>query len=264
VSLLGGIQPDPARKVSDNTIDDGLLQRLIPVVLARGQAGQDAPTGNAGRRYDALIGELHERPRTRAPLQFNDAALEIRQDLERKHLELMNYEAINRKLAAHLGKYDGLFARLCLLWHCIEQPAEDLIVTEHTARRVADFLHRFLLPHAMAFHAGILGLSDNHDRLTQVAGYILTKKLTRITNRDVQHGNNAMRGLERRDIESVFDQLEALGWLMRTPSPLWSKPPHWLVNPEVHRRFAERAAQETTERAKQQVLLQETFKGGNR
>jgi len=263
VSLLGGIQPDPVRKIADDTVDDGLLQRLIPVVLARGQAGKDAPAGSAGRRYDELIGQLHERKHPGKPLQFADAALAIRQGLERKHLELMNYEAVNRKLAAHIGKYDGIFARLCLLWHCIEQPSEDLIVTGHTARRVADFLQRFLLPHATAFYAGTLELSDDHDRLTQVAGYILARKLTRVTNRDVQHGNNAMRGLERHEIENVFDQLEALGWLTRTPGPLWSKPPHWLVNPEVHRRFAERAAREAAERAKQRAMLQEMFKGGS-
>ena len=263
VSLLGGIQPDPARKIADDTVDDGLLQRLIPVVLARGQAGKDAPAGSAGRRYDELIGQLHERTRPGAPLQFDDAALEIRQGLERKHLELMNYEAFNRKLAAHIGKYDGIFARLCLLWHCIEQPSEDLIVTEHTAPRVADFLQRFLLPHATAFYAGTLELSDDHDRLTKVAGYILARKLSRITNRDVQRGNNAMRGLERQEIEKIFDQLEALGWLIRTPGLLWSKPPHWQVNPEVHRRFAERAAREATERAKEREMLQEMFKGGS-
>jgi len=112
-----------------------------------------------------------------------------------------------------------------------------------------------------AFYAGTLELSDDHDRLTQVAGYILARKLTRVTNRDVQHGNNAMRGLKRHEIENVFDQLEALGWLTRTPGPLWSKPPHWQVNPEVHRRFAERAAREATERAKQRAMLQEMFSG---
>jgi len=159
VSLLGGIQPDPARRIADDTVDDGLLQRLIPVVLGRGQAGQDASAGQAGRRYDELIVQLHERKHPGAPLQFDDAALAIRQDLEHKHIELMSYEVINRKLAAHIGKYDGLFARLCLLWHCIEQPSEDLIVTEPTARRVADFMRRFLLPHATAFYAGLLELS---------------------------------------------------------------------------------------------------------
>jgi hypothetical protein len=36
VSLLGGIQPEPIRAIAAETIDDGLLQRLIPIVLRRG------------------------------------------------------------------------------------------------------------------------------------------------------------------------------------------------------------------------------------
>ena len=258
VSLLGGIQPDPIRKIAEDTLDDGLLQRLIPIVLRRGRAGKDAPTTNIGQRYDELIEQLHERERPDGILQFTDAALAIRAELEQKHLDLQAYEVIDKKLAAHIGKYDGLFARLCLLWHCIEG-AEGLTVTEHTARRVADFMHRFLLPHAMAFYAGMLALSNDHDRLTNVAGYILAKKLTRVTNRDVQHGNRAMRGLEKHEIESVFEQLEALGWLIRTPGPRWSAPPQWEVNPEVHRRFTRRAARETTERAKEREMLQGMF-----
>ena len=259
VSLLGGIQPDPIRKIAEDTIDDGLLQRLLPIVLRRGSAGKDSPTGQAAQRYDHLVERLHRRERPVAPLRFNDAALAIREDLEHRHLDLMACEVINRKLAAHIGKYDGLFARLCLLWHCVEN-SDGYTVTEHIARRVADFLHRFLLPHAVAFYAGMLALSDDHDRLTKVAGYILARKLTHITNRDVQRGNRAMRGLERQEIERIFDQLEALGWLMApVPAPYSSKPPHRQVNPEVHRRFAERAVREAAERVKEHEMLQEMF-----
>jgi hypothetical protein len=260
VSLLGGIQPEPIRKIAADTIDDGLLQRLIPIVLQRGSSGQDAP--HVGQDYDTLIIQLYERPRPSQPLQFTDAALAIRQQLEQRHLDLMACEIINRRLAAHIGKYDGLFARLCLLWHCIEG-AEGLTVTEHIAQRVADFMRRFLLPHATAFYADMLELSDDHDRLTKVAGYILAKGLSRVTNRDVQRGSRVMRGLERLEIESIFEQLEALGWLMRIPGPYRSTPLHWQVNPEVHRRFAERAKREATERAKEYEMLQEMFKGGN-
>jgi DNA polymerase I-like protein with 3'-5' exonuclease and polymerase domains len=265
VSLLGGIQPDPIRRIADDTIDDGLLQRLIPIVLRRGWAGKDVPISEGAQRYDALVEWLHERKHPGALLRFDDAALKIRQELEQKHLDLMACEVINRKLAAHIGKYDGLFARLCVLWHCIEG-VEGLIITEHTARRVANFMHRFLLPHATAFYAGMLELSDNHDRLTKVAGYILAKRLQRVTNRDVQHGNNAMRGLERREIENIFDQLEALGWLFRTPGLCWSAPPQWLVNPEVHRRFAERASREAVQREQNREMIREIFGasgGGN-
>ena len=259
VSLLGGIQPDPIRKIAAETVDDGLLQRLIPIVLRRGSAGQDTPHG--GQDYDELITRLHDRPPPSGPLQFTDAALTIRQELEQKHLDLMAYEIINRKLAAHIGKYDGLFARFCLLWHCIEG-AEGSAVSEHTARRVADFMRRFLLPHATAFYADMLELSDDHDRLTRVAGYILARKLSHITNRDVQRGSRAMRGLQRLEIESIFEQLEALGWLIRAPGPYRATPLHWQVNPVVHRRFAERAEREAKERTKEREMLQEMFRGG--
>ena len=52
----------------------------------------------------------------------------------------MACEAVNKKLAAHIGKYDGLFARLCLIWHCIEHADRNLIdqIDEDTARRVEE------------------------------------------------------------------------------------------------------------------------------
>ena len=121
-------------------------------------------------------------------LSFDDGAQALRLRLERKHLELISCcETVNRKrLAAHLGKYDGVFARLCLTFHCIEHAEQNLIlpISENTALRVKSFLHEFLFPHALAFYGGLLGLADDHDRLTATAGYILAHKLTKITNRE--------------------------------------------------------------------------------
>ena len=74
-------------------------------------------------------------------------------------------------------------------------------ITEATAQRAKGFLHGFLLPHALAFYAGVLGLSNDHDRLTAVAGYILAHKLEEITNRDVQRGDRTMRNLTKRETE---------------------------------------------------------------
>jgi hypothetical protein len=258
ISLLGGIQPEPIRKVAEDAVDDGLLQRLLPIVLRPGVLGKDEPTSYAaGQRYDNLIEQLHLREPPFAPLHFDDEALIIRRELEQKHLDLMAYEAINRKLAAHIGKYDGLFARLCLLWHAIEDRSGPVMA--HTARRVANFMHRFLLPHAFAFYAGMLGLSDDHERLTAVAGYILAHRLERITNRDIQRGDRTMRGLGRQDIENILHQLDALGWIIKTAGPRPTDPPHWLVNPAVHRLFAERGKREAAGRAKERTMLKEMF-----
>jgi hypothetical protein len=235
-------------------------------------------------------------------LEFDDDAQTIRRRLEQKHLKLMGLEVINKKLAAHVGKYDAFFARLCVVFHCVEHlsasgPAQasmafmiteamkqklraqgvtgdeihtmtpeqaherlarknaDAVtrlpctITAATAERAAKFLHEFLLRHAAAFYAGVLDLSDDHDRLAAVAGHILAHKLDRVTNRDVQRGDRTMRNLTRKDTETVFEQLEALGWVFRRPAPRPADPPHWQVNPEVHRLFAERAGREAARRA---------------
>ena len=279
ISMLGGIQPEPLRKVSGDTVDDGLLQRLFPIMLRNATMGRDEPMPPVNSDYRFLIEGL----RNLSPpgflgldvLEFDDGAQQIRRDLEAKHLELQSLETINRKLASHIGKYDGLFARLCVVWHCIEHVADGIMcgapddaasdlsetVSEATASRVADFLHRFLLAHAMAFYGGALGLSDDHDRLTAIAGHILTHRLDRITNRDVQRGDRTMRGLKDHEIRPLLEQLDALGWLDRIDGPRPSSPPHWRVNPAVHERFADRAAREADRRKAVRATMKSLSEG---
>ena len=40
-SIIGGIQPDPIRKLADGGEDDGLLQRFIPIMLRPAVGGRD-------------------------------------------------------------------------------------------------------------------------------------------------------------------------------------------------------------------------------
>jgi uncharacterized protein DUF3987 len=272
VSLLGGIQPEPIRKIADESVDDGLLQRLLLVILKPAIEGRDEEASPIVSDYRSLIDRLYHldnplvgggdfNPQV---LRFDDGAQAYRQELERKHLDLMSCEAINPKLGAHIGKYNGLFARLCIVWHCVEAPPGKLppVVAEATAKRVGRFLHGFLLPHAIAFYAGVLGLSNDHNRLTAVAGHILAQKLDKITNRDIQRGDRTMRGLDREDTESIFNQLDALGWINRTPGPYKGTPPHWTVNPAVHVKFAERGRAEAERRAHSRKMIREMLVGG--
>jgi hypothetical protein len=272
VSMLGGIQPAVIRKLAGEGVDDGLLQRPFPIVLRPATMSRDEPRAHEVRDYANLIEHLAGlRPQSAGGadvvLRFDEGAQAIRQVLEGKHLKLMGCEAVNKKLAAHIGKYDGLFARLCVLWHCIENTdGFDLpaIVSEATARRVAEFMELFLLPHALAFYAGVLDLSDEHDRLASVAGYILAHGLEQITNRDIQRGDRTMRGLDKRDMEAVFDQLDALGWINQIPGKRFTDPPHWIVNPECHRKFSARAAQEAARRKAYREAISAQAAQGNR
>jgi Protein of unknown function (DUF3987)/Bifunctional DNA primase/polymerase, N-terminal/Primase C terminal 2 (PriCT-2) len=268
ISLLGGIQPEPMRKVATDTVDDGLVQRIIPIMLAPGKVSRDAPVADATFKYGELVQRLHRLERPFDQIAFDDGAMKIRQELEEKHLDLTSLEAVNKKLAAHIGKYDGIFARLCLLWHCVEsaeKSEEEMfpLVSEETADRVADFLHTFLLPHATAFYASVLGLSDDNDRLTAVAGYILAHELDVLTNRDIQRGDRTMRSLKRQDIEDIFCQLDALGWVERVqPLRATGAPTRCKVNPEVHRQFHERAENERERRNREREIISAALAGG--
>src|SRR4029077_18870583 len=116
----------------------------------------------------------------------------------------------------------------------------------------ADFLHGFLFRHAVAFYTDVVGLSDNHEQVTCVADYILAHELTKMTVRDVARGDRAMRHLAKRDVETVFDQLHAMGWIERTDG---RQADVWLVNPQVHIEHAERAKREHERRTLKRKIL---------
>jgi len=111
--------------------------------------------------------------------------------------------------------------------------------------------------HAAAFYGGVLGLSDDHDRLQAVAGYILSHRLEKVTNRDVQRGDRTMRAIREADIRPLLEQLAALGWLERADGPRPSSQPHWLVNPAVNRKFTERGRQEAIRRKQAREAIAE-------
>jgi hypothetical protein len=85
--------------------------------------------------------------------------------------------------------------------------------------------------------------------------------MPRVTNRAIQRGDRSMRKLTRRDTDVIFEQLEAMGWVTRTPGPRPGDPPHWTVNPVVHQKFAERAKSEAERRERERATISRLFRG---
>ena len=266
VCVLGGIQPSVVQRVVEEGVDDGLIQRLCPIVLRPGDLGTDAPPHSSLGAYSALVPSLHNLMPPMGlsglqvvPLRFSDDAQDLRRELERKHMDLLQLEYISPMLASHIGKYDGIYARLCVLFHCIERASsgQDLghFIQFDTAERAAKLLHEYLLKHAVSFYCGILGLSDHHSRIVAVAGYILSHRLERVTNRDIQRSVSTMRGLTDRETRGVFEHLEAFGWVTRVAAPRPADPPHWVVSPQVHALFSDRADKERQRRTETRETL---------
>jgi hypothetical protein len=266
-SILGGIQPDKIREVAAAAPDDGLLPRFLTIMVRSAVLGSlEESEGAAVSEYAAVIRDLLHLGAM--VLEFDDEAQTYRRELEAKHLKLVaGAESVNPKLAGHIGKYNGVFAQLCIIWHCVKHIKQagplaviPRVVSADTARRAGAFLHNFVLRHAVAFYSDIIGLSNNHDAVTALAGYILAHKKTKITHRDIMHGDKAMRRLDTaKKREEVADELAAWGWLDRTPGPRPSSPPQWNVSPLVHVRFADRAKAEAARRSNTREMLDELY-----
>lgn len=266
ISIIGGIQPDAIRRIMQDATDDGLIQRFFPVVLRPAKIGKDDMPNDAIQEYDALVERMRQltvegtfwQPEG-ADLTFDAAAQALRSELEEKHHHMVaSMETVNKKMSSHLGKYDGMLCRLCVLFHAIENANAEVLpatIKHETAERAARFLHEYIMKHAMAFYFNMIGVSDDQDVIEDIAGYIIAHKVEKVTMSTFHHGSTRMRKFTRREIEPICDQLEALGWLDEVKirgERMTAK-----VNPRVHEIYSEKAEQE----AKRRKDVQATIKG---
>lgn len=264
VTILGGIQPEAIREVMATATDDGLIQRFIPVVLRKAARDRDVEAPPVADRFGDLLERLLDlAPPSNffgtQPLRFSPGARDIREALADKHHRIVQgIEDYNPKLSTHIGKYDGLFVRLCVIWHCVENIHHDmpLEVTEATASRVAAFLSDFIMGHAMAFYVGTIGLAAHDEIIRAVGGSILAHALETVTARDLTRKVRAFRMADPIAREHVLQTLEAFGWLERYQ--VRSDAPAWRVSPEVHAKFAEKARSERVRRAEIVEIIAET------
>lgn len=271
INLLGGIQPDSIRRFARDGVDDGLLQRMFPIVLQPAAMGIDAPRPDTTALYRLLVEALPnistgENPDLIDPIpelvKFSPEAQLIRRKAEQRHHELSKVEAVSGKLASHIGKLDGLFARLALLWHTIEAVENGMvpvIIPDHVASRVEQFMREYLLPHAFAFYAGTLAQGDTKDALSAIAGHILAKGEKTVTWRTLNRGDSTLRALDRMEAQKLLEQLEYFGWL--EPGELRGNQhaARWEVNPKIHVMFADRASVERERRDQTRDILAEIW-----
>ena len=261
-SIIGGIQPDTMRRFAVDTVDDGLLQRLLPISVGSAEVGEDAPdTGDFYKNYEALVVRLTQLPET--VVTFQAGAQTIRRQFERYAHELVRLEALSPQFSAFCGKLDGLFARLALIFHCCDSInlkilVEAQTIPEHipeaTAERVQQLMCAFIIPHAMRFYLEVAGETAAMADAKSIAGYILAKKVNRLTFGILTRDCRACRGKTREEVIRMLEPLEIFGWL--EPDDLF-RPRAWVVNSTVHEMFAERAEQERERRNKIRDLLKD-------
>lgn len=255
VSILGGIQPAMIRRVVIDMIDDGLVQRLIPITIGSADVGEDTPDlDKTFGNYEALVERLVALPPQ--VIKFTAEAQEVRRAFEGHAQKLMRaFEILSVQLGAFCGKLDGLFARFALIIHCCdtEVPAEH--VTEETARRVDRLLREFIIPHALHFYFDVIRETGVIADARGVAGFILAHRVNSFTLGRLHRDVRCCRKRTRQELIEMLEPLELLNWI--TPDdPLL--PRKWAVRPDVHERFAEQAERERYERATLREIILET------
>jgi hypothetical protein len=268
--LLGGIQPELLRTAITQQDDDGLMQRITPTLLrASGKPEANLPTASQREAYAAIVERLFQLTAPPALgggtdlLTFDPQAQATRDAFStwcRDHAE--KWAGIRAQIGAAVRKLDRIYGRLCVVLHCIEQAERHLsnggevsafptprIVPLHIAEMATNFTQKFVLPHLVGTWVEILNISGGDDKVRRLQEHVLSKGLMSVTARDVYHSNLLGRGLDRRKVEPILEQLESLGWLVRNPANVRSSSSAWLVNPLVHSRF-EAAAAEARVRAK--------------
>jgi hypothetical protein len=264
--FLGGIQPGPIQRIAKDTADDGLLQRLLYCVPGSQQAGLDrAPDVAARQRYEALFPKLtalHPRRLIGGAgsnsVVLHAAAHRHRDDTDALARAMAALPDTSPRLRAALGKWPGLFARLCLTFHLIDladavltdaaRPHMD-VVPEGTALRVARFMRDIVAPHLLRAEA-VMFSTVQTGHAQWIAGHILAHRMDRITSRDIVRAYRDLRPPEARaELDAVMAGLTTIGWLEPELPPNSVKPVSaWIVNPAVHIAFEPRAQRERARR----------------
>lgn len=258
--FMTGCQPEPIQKIARDASEDGLLQRFIySVPLPAGEGLDQQEDQEAIESYQTLIRSLSAmNPLTKESgygheqVVFHDHAHVHREEIDKAAKAIAAIPNTSNRVKSTLGKWPGLFARLCLTFHMIEWAGRDgfrYVISEETAERVKHYMLEIILPHLIRADA-IMFLTPQSGHARWIAGHILAHSLDRITTRDIVQSYRALRSPEQsRELTTTMGSLVSIGWLDPiAPKNSLNPVNAWRVNPDVHLRFADQAAQESEAR----------------
>lgn len=273
VNIAGGVQDDKLRDMFKGQPRDGFISRFLFATAEPRMGTDEAPNRQAYDDYTSIVrklAELHAEPffprfdpQTQQPIErewglvlFSEEAAEIREQLYRLRHDMQSIPTLPQGLRDNLAKWDGMFARVCLVYHMVDCVArgvrpDDERVSGETADMVRRFFIRFVLPEQMRVYSQVLEADDSMADPMWVAGHILAHGLSDISVNQVGRAYRKLRG-DKRAIRKTMETLELLGWVKpaskgkRAPNP--SDVSKWDVNPLVHSMFATRAEKEAAER----------------
>ena len=271
-SIIGGIQPEPLRAIAANINEDGLLQRFMVCYGKPGAPGNEQPPNKAiDDQYRRIVRQIWDTAPHPDPVTLSPEANEVRRQIVKKAYDLIGIQFVSNSMVAHLGKWEGLSARLMLTFHAIDCAVlsvhpQSCQINEKTAETVRAFMLEFLLPHATKFYMDILTGSETAKHLHSIANLILVKHPHEITLRDMTRGWVGWRHAADSVQYQVINRLIDAGWIQ---PPLDSRisanrkiHTRYLVNPQLGPMYFDRAEMERKRRDEARSLI-ETMRAEN-
>jgi hypothetical protein len=263
VTVFGGIQIE---RIADFTElgNDGLIQRFIPIVIARHNLTEPDVVVHGKHLLDAAVGAVvRERYHSHYVTTPDGSAL-IRETEKLGHQMGVTTD-YGKIVQGFCYKLHGLHARLAFLLHLLDAP-EEAVIPAATIER-AGRLTMFCLDQFKAFSSRT---PDKTLEVTKaVASYILTRPAPqgddpeRIVASNITSGVRLCRGMSIRRLAEVLDPLIAGDWL--TPESPYSDNHAWIVTPRLRDRLRGRqeAEQERKSAAREAIRAAATERRGS-
>jgi len=247
-SILGGIQPSKIQDIAGSLTDDGFLQRFLIVCSNRegGDGSDQPPNERAAHGWSDLVTALYYTKPGGTHVVMSPAAKEFRRDVVKQIYKIIHARMIGTAFIGHIGKWEGLTARMMLTFHCIQCAAnhvhpESVELSVETAKLALDYMMHHLLKHSVSFYEDGLGQSDIHEGAKLIAGRIVAMGDTEIrTGTLKQYAPNKYRQLGDDKQRQVLARLVEYGWLQPSniSTAFIKHPTRFIVNPAVHVMFA--------------------------
>lgn len=256
--IMGGIQPSSIKSIAHRLPEDGLLQRFLIVMAQDVERGQDrAESKEAKSRYTAMLEVLANDNGPPRRIYMSREALEAASRLETELIEIRKLGTASERVKAALGKYTGMFIRLCLTFHLADAADRNTAPPTHvsgdTAWAVFDFMTTYLVGHLVAFYDDLLADNGHCDIARTIGRMILAQEWRSVENRDIHRYHSAWGGYPEWKKAAVMRYLEDAGWLIPiVPDKASRRTVRWDVNERVFELFHMTAAEEQ-ERKIQQI-----------
>lgn len=248
--IMGGIQPTSIRSIAHKLPEDGMLQRFLIVMAQDVDKGVDrAGNDKAKARYAAMLEFLANDNWQPRRIKMSPGAWHVLDKLQSELVDVNKLGTASERVRAALGKYPGIFVRLCLVYHVADAADRRAtippLVSEETAWTVFEFMTGYLVGHLVAFYDDLLGESGHCEAARAVGRVILAHEWLSVENRDIQRYYEPWKGFPEWKKAACMRYLEDSGWLFPVvPDKTSRRVVRWDVNERVYELFHMTAKEE--------------------